>query len=112
MVDLKEFELYAWRSGWFLLPPMEQLDVPELLVGDGEQADFAKLGDKRTNPLKMDIGILGTGAMTDVDGKLKHDETIANQSLTEFGIPFAVFLGFGGEVEEHKNPHNAILADS
>ena len=112
MTRLKKFKLYARSLRRFLFLAVEKLDITELFVCNGKQPNFSKLWNERLYPFKMHLHVLCTGTMTDVDGELEHDEAIALQPFTKFGIPLAVFLGFGGKVKENKNPHNAILADS
>ena len=55
---------------------IEQFDVPKLFIGDAENADFPKLWQKGLYPFAMNLCILHTGAMADVDGELEHGKTI------------------------------------
>ena len=72
---------------------------------------MAELWQKRANPLHVDISIFHAGAMAQVDRELEHCETILLQLLAKRGIRLPLFLGLGGKVEEHKNPHDAVLAE-
>ena len=72
---------------------------------------MAELWQEGADPFHVDISVFHAGAMAQVDGELEHGETIFLQLLTEGGIRLPLLLGLGGKVEEHKNPHDAVLAE-
>ena len=56
--------------------------------------------------------ILAAGTVADVDGELKHRESVALQILSEIGISFLVFFRFRRQIEKNQHPHNPIFAET
>ena len=50
--------------------------------------------------------------MAQIDGELKHGETVAHDVLSESGVFFSFLLGFGWKVEQHEDPHNSVFVES
>lgn len=73
---LKQLQLLPWSISEFRLVPVKKFNIAELFVGDTHKTDIAILRQKRFDTLFMNLGILHTGAMTDIDGKLKHRESV------------------------------------
>ena len=60
----------------------------------------------------MNLCILRAWTVARINGELKHVEAVVQQFLSEGGIVFAVFLGFGGQIKKHQNPHDTVFAKS
>lgn len=96
-------------DGWLGLLAIKKLNVFELFVGDGKNAYFAIFRHQSLDAADMYGGVLATGTMAHVDGKLKHREPVAHDILTKTRSIFALFARRGGEIEEYKYPHDAIF---
>ena len=74
---------------------MENLYLPELFVRDAHDPYVTRLRQKRLHPLDMHVRVLATGAMTHIDGKLEHRETVFQDFFPEIGVGFAFLLRLG-----------------
>ena len=77
----------CWPGAFYVLGlfPIKHFYFAKLLIGYTNNPDLSKFGKKRFDPLYMHFGILATGAMANVNGKLEHRETI----LCKFFLKFA-----------------------
>ena len=67
LLALEQFQLlHYWICG-FLLLSEENFHAAELLVGDTQDSDLAKLGQMQFYALDVYVGILAAGAVPDVD---------------------------------------------
>lgn len=109
---LKELQLLAWRIGLDMFFADEQLYFGELLVGDGQATYLSELWQGCFDAFEVYGGILAADTVAHVDGELEHRETVAQQMFAKIGsgLPFA--FGVGGEVEEDKEPHDAVFAEA
>lgn len=48
------------------------------------------------------FGIFATGAMAQIDGKLKHSKPVVHQLLAEVGIGLFLLFCFGWQIKKHK----------
>jgi len=48
--------------------------------------------------------------MTQVNGKLKHGESVFDKFIPEISIYFPIFFCFGRQVEKNQYPHNSVFA--
>lgn len=60
----------------------------------------------------MGLGVLFRGAMADVDGVLKHRESVLYQMFAKSSGILALLFCLGRQVEKHHYPHNLIFAES
>ncbi len=60
----------------------------------------------------MYLGILTTGAVAHINGKLKHGESVAHEFFAEVGVCLSLFLGIGRQVEKNKYPHDTVFAET
>lgn len=109
---LEELQLLAWRIGLDMFFADKQLYFGELLVGDGQATYLSELWQGCFDAFEVYGGILAAGTVAHVDGELEHREAVAQQMFAEVGsgLPFA--FGVGGEVEEDKEPHDAVFAET
>ena len=91
---------------------MENLYLPELFVRDAHDPYVTRLRQKRLHPLDMHVRVLATGAMTHVDRKLEHRETVFQDFLPEIGVGFALLLRLGRQIKKHQNPHNPVFTET
>lgn len=96
-------------NGRLRLLAIKKLNVFELFVGDGKNAYFAIFRHQSLDAADMYGGILATGTMAHIDGKLEHREAVAHDVLAETRSILALFARRGGEIEEYKYPHDAIF---
>ena len=108
----KQLQLLARCVNRFRLAVTENLHVAKLFVGDTQNADVAKLGHERLHPLDMHFGVLIAWAMSQINRKLEHGESIGQDALTKSGVCLALLFRLRRQVEKHKHPHNSIFAKS
>lgn len=112
VLKLKQFQLLSGRIGALWFRSVENINVAKLFVGDTDDTDIPELGKKRLHPFFMHFGIFHTGAVADVDGKLKHRKAVFYQVFPKCGIGFFLLLRFGGQVKQYQQPHNSVFAES
>ena len=88
---------------------VEQEHVGELLVRNAHDANLSIFRQGALHPPYMHVGILRTRAMAQVNGELKHRETILQQLLAELGCRLTLLLRIGRQIEKHQYPHNSIF---
>ena len=110
--DSKQLQLLAWCVYRLRLAITENLHLTKLFVGDTQDADVAKLRHERLHPLDVDFSILTAWAMSQIDGKLKHRETISHDALAEIGVGFPLLLRFRRQIEKHQHPHNSVFTET
>ena len=98
---LKQLQLLARCIGLLGLGAKEQLNIAKLLVCDAYNAYLPEFGQDGFHSLAMNLCILHAGAMAHVDGKLKHGETVLNETFAKFGVFLDILLRFCREVEQH-----------
>ena len=108
----KQLQLLTRGVHRLRLAVAENLHLTKLLVGDTQYADVAKLRHERLYPLDVDLGILTAWTMSQIDGKLKHCETIGHDALAEIGVCFAFLLRLRRQIEKHQHPHNSVFAET
>lgn len=74
---------------------VKKFHLPELFVGDAENADLPQGRQVVFYAFDVHFGILNTRTMAHVNRKLKHGETVGHKAFAEIGILFALFFGFG-----------------
>ena len=108
----KQLQLLRFAFGGALFFAGENFHIAELFVGDAQYSHVAVWGQHIFHAFYVHVSHFFAWAVAQIDGKLKHGETIAHNVLAESGIFFAFLLGFGGKVEEHEDPHNSIFVKS
>ena len=108
----KQLQLWRFAFGGALFFAGENFHIAELFVGDAQYSHVAVWGQHIFHAFYVHVSHFFAWAVAQIDGKLKHGETIAHNVLAESGIFFAFLLGFGGKVEEHEDPHNSIFVKS
>ena len=98
---LKQFQLLPWRIGLLGFSAEKQLNVSKLFVSDAQNSNLTKFGQDGFHSFSVNLCILHTGAMTNINGKLKHGEPVLNESFAEFGVFLDVLLGLCREVEQY-----------
>lgn len=73
---------------------------------------MSEFRQKRLHTLYMDRGVLATGTMADINGKLEHRKAVFLQTFPEIRVGPFVFLRFGRQVKQYQYPHNTIFADA
>jgi hypothetical protein len=86
--------------------------VPKLFICYTQDTDTASGRDKGLHSLDVNIGVLSTGTVPYVDGKLKHGKSIALQIFSKVCVTLLFFLGFCWKVEEDKYPHDTIFTET
>ena len=72
----EKFQLLRRFVFWRGACAIEQFHSSELLVGDAQYANLSFRWQDRLHASCVDIGLLGTFAITYVDGKLKHAKAV------------------------------------
>ena len=106
----KHFQLLHRRIERLRLFAVKKFHLPELLVGDAENAHLSQGRQIVFDAFDVYVGVFHTRTMAHVDGKLKHGETIGHKALAEIGIRFAFFFGFGRQIKKDHDPHDAVFA--
>lgn len=102
----KEFRLL------FLLMFRKQLHTGVLFVCYRQDANLPILWKKILDALNMDGRIFRAWAVSHIDGILEHDEPVLDQFFTKPGRGLPFLLAICWQIEENKNPHNPIFAES
>ncbi len=92
------------------MPAVEQEHIRELLVRNTHDAYFTELGQGAFHTPYVHVGILRARAMAQVNGELKHRETILQQLLAELGCRLALLLRVRRQIKKYQYPHNSIFA--
>ena len=96
---LKQLQLLSGRIGKLWLGAVIQFDVAKLFVGDADDADISELWQKRFHTFFVYFGVFHTGAMANVDGKLKHRKTVFDEVFPKQGVGFLVLFRFSRQIE-------------
>ena len=104
---LKKLHLGGRRRGRLPSFPDEDLDAPELPVGDGHEADLALRRHLSAHPPQMHLGIVDTRAVARIDRVLPHREAILEQGLAKSRIRLPRLGRMDGQVEHRNHPHRA-----
>ena len=95
----KQLKLLRFALGLALFLARKDFHFAKLFVGDAKYPHVTVRRQHFLYASYMHISHFFAWAVADIDGKLKHSETIAHNILTESGILFPLLLGFGGKVE-------------
>ena len=109
LLVLEQFQLMTIDDGRLRLFAIEKLNVGKLFVGDSKYANLAVFRHQGLDAANVYGCVLATGTMAHIDGKLEHREAVAHDVLAETRSILALFARRGGEIEEYKYPHDAIL---
>ncbi len=98
---LKQFQLLrgVWKLLFFLT--IEQFHHSELFIGNGHDADMAFRREYFLYTFDVYISIFTTTAMSEVNGKLKHAESIFHNILTKPTVDLPVPLCFCRKVKKY-----------
>lgn len=108
----KQLQLLSGSVHALWLLAVEYLYVSKLLIGDAEYPDLSVFWQEGFNSLDVNVGIFLTRTMTNVNGKLKHGETVFQQFLPELISRLTVFLRLSRQIEQNQNPHDAIFTEA
>lgn len=109
---LEQLQLLRSFSPFNLFLARKNFHLPELLVGD---ADYSNLPGGRQGgfgPFDVHFGILAGGAMTQIDGELKHRKAVGQELLTKIRVLLPLLFCFGRQVKKYKYPHNSIFRET
>src|SRR5690606_27247499 len=81
----------------------------KLLVCTHQNSNFPFVGQQSFDPFDMDLRIFPAVTMSDVNGKLKHNESITHDFFSKSGMILPILLCFGRKIKKYKNPQNSIL---
>ena len=110
--ELEEFKLLT-RSIRLLKPlPMKNLKIAKLLICNTKYTYLTKLGKKRFHTLDMHLCILHACTMPEVNGKLKHRESITLKLLAKLRSGLTIALGIGRQIKQYEHPHNTIFTET
>ena len=107
----KQFQLLLRRLHLFLLFPDKKFNFPELFVGNAENSNLPKFGQKRFHPPDMHIRVLLAGAMPHINGELEHSEPVLHQLLSEIRRGLPLLFGLCRQIKKHENPHNLVFTE-
>lgn len=97
------------RKGRCRIFSEKYLHHTELLIGDGQYTNISFRRQKPFNSFNMDIRIFSARAMPDINGKLKHGETVRHDILPESGGNLPVFLFDDRKIEKNQYPQNSVF---
>ena len=93
--DSEKFKLRRWRRDTPSLFPPKHPHSFELFVGEGDDADLPVGGQAVFYACGMDVCVLFTGAVADVDRVLHLREAVGQQHFAELGVCPPGFFGVG-----------------
>ncbi len=108
----KKFQLHTWHlwRSWSITYKSHHL--AKLLVCNSKYANLSLRGNHSLDSFQVDISILLTGTMTDINRELEHDESITQECLAKIGSHSHLFLCFYWQIKKNEKPHNAIFTKS
>ena len=71
-----------------------ELNISKLFVSDTKYSYFSYFRKQSTDSFHVYFSVFHTGAMTYVDGKLEHCESIFYEGFPKVNVGFLLFLGF------------------
>ena len=108
LFQLKKFQLLWCVRSLCRFGLVEYFHHAELLIGNGENNNIPRFGQKAFHPFCMYIGVFPAGTTSHINGVLEHGKTILNKALPEQGCSPAFSPCFGGQIKKNHNPHNSI----
>ena len=109
---LKQLQLLNRLINLYLFATFKNLHISKLLVRDPENTDLTEWGHPFLDTCYMNICVLRTRAVTQINTELKHSEPVHQKLFAEQGILLPVFLGICRKVKENQHPHNSIFTKS
>ena len=88
---------------------IEQFHAAKLLIGNVHYSYLSLFRQHTLNSGNMYLRILIRGAMAQIDGKLKHSETVSYQAFSEIGRGLAFLFSVRWQVEKNEHPHNTVF---